>query len=119
MSLGGHVSPSPLLLCNVSARRGKGTRHLSELCCLWLCEALEVKLGRSQGSPSASCGPAYRGEGEQRPPAVWEEGKKGSLSYILAALISPRSPVFLLLSLPTVGGPQGSVLSLHLPCSVL
>lgn len=45
--------------------------------------------------------------------------RKDSTSYILAALISPRSPVFLILSLPTVGGPQGSVLSLHLPSSLL
>lgn len=77
MSLGGRVSPSRLLLCKVAARRrGKGTSHLSGFCCLWLCEALAVKLGRYGGSPSASCGPAHRGEGEQRPSSVWEEGKE-------------------------------------------
>lgn len=105
------------MLCKVAARRrGKGTSHLSGLCCLWFCEALEVKLGRYRGSPSASCGPAHRGEGS--PPQCGRRKKKGfSLSYILAALISPRSPVFLLLSLPTVEGPQGSSLSLHLQCS--
>lgn len=35
-------------------------------------KALEVKLG----SPSATCGPAHGGEGEHRPPVVWEEEKE-------------------------------------------